>query len=80
MDEDVARVVHFMETGVAAERLQYVASCLPAVAALVWSSNRCATVYREPINGSQSNANESVLADTYAGGGSAAVADVVSQK
>lgn len=74
IDEDVARVLRFMEGNIAAQRLQQVARYLPEVAALIWSADRCAGLYREPILPPQSNARESVLVEKCAGDGSGAVA------
>lgn len=59
LDADVAKVARFMERNVAADRLHYVACRLPELAALIWSADRCAGIYREPILPPQSDAGES---------------------
>lgn len=73
LDEDIAKVVRFMERNVTADRLQQVASHIPEVAALIWSPDRCTGLYKEPIRASarRSDASESVLAGTCVGDGSA---------
>ena len=79
LDEDVAIVIDFMERHVPADRLAFVAACLPKLANLLWSPenprDRCASVYRSlgfncaPLP----SASESSLGQRYADGGSAAV-------
>jgi hypothetical protein len=50
LDEDVAKVVEFMERRVPANRLMEVAQSLPAIARVLWSEDRCATTYKEPLS------------------------------
>ena len=76
LDENVAKVVEFMERTVPADRLVNVAQRLPAIARVLWSEDRCAATYKEPLSRAiQSAANESDLALHCAGGDSAVVAD-----
>jgi hypothetical protein len=42
LDEYVASVVEFMEAHLPADRLEYVAERMPAIAKVLWSSDRCA--------------------------------------
>ena len=42
LDEYVAQVVDFMESTLPADRLEYVATRLPALARVLWSVDRCA--------------------------------------
>ena len=72
LDEDVAKVIRFMEKNVAADRLQQVARHLPEVAALIWSADRCASLFREPLSAPPRAASESFLVETCVGDDSAA--------
>ena len=76
LDEHVAKVVEFMERTLPADRLEYVAARLPALARVLWSVDGCASVSREKL----SAANESGLAVPCAGDGSAVAEDVDLQK
>jgi hypothetical protein len=76
LDEHVASVVEFMEKSLPADRLEYVATRLPALARVLWSVDRCASVSREKL----STANESGLAGTYADDDSAVVGGVGERK
>ena len=75
LDEHIAKVLEFMERELPADRLEYVATRLPALARVLWSEDRCVSVAREPIRASQSAASVSDLADSCAGGDSVAVTD-----
>jgi len=79
LEDDVARVLSFMEREVSADRLEYVATRLPALAKIIWTSERCATLARSPIRATQSASSECGLVGTYAGDGSAAVVGVGEQ-
>lgn len=79
LDEDVARVVRFMERSVTADRLQYVACHLPEVAALIWSPDHCAGLYRKPIHGTPLAASESVPVARCVDGDSVAARDTLVQ-
>lgn len=70
LSEHVAKVAEFMEREIPADRLEYVASRLPAIARVLWSEGKCGSLTREPIRATQSNANESGLAARYVGDGS----------
>jgi hypothetical protein len=67
LDEHVASVVEFMERQVPADRLEYVATRLPAIARVIWAPERCAHVYREPIRATRSTASESCPAGPCVG-------------
>jgi hypothetical protein len=74
LDEHVAKVLEFMEREVPADRLEYVASRMPAIARVIWAQDRCASLFREPISRAPlSSASESGLAAPYAGDDSVAV-------
>jgi hypothetical protein len=76
LDEHVARVVEFMERAVPAARLVDVAQHLPVIARVLWSEDRCAVTYKEPLSReTQSVASESDLAARCAGGDSVAATD-----
>jgi hypothetical protein len=70
LDEHVAKVVEFMERNLPADRLEYAAMRLPAVARVLWSSERCAITSRERL----SDASESGLAAPCVGDDSAVAA------
>jgi hypothetical protein len=72
LDEHVASVVEFMERNLPADRLEYVAIRLPAVARVIWAQDRCASLAREPIRATQSSASECGLAAPCAGDDSVA--------
>lgn len=74
LDEHVARVVEFMERSLPADRLEYVATRMPAIARVLWSEDRCASRERQLI------ASESDLAHTCAGDGSGAEEDADARK
>src|SRR5258708_3355453 len=76
LDEHVANVVEFMERELPADRLEYVATRLPAIARVLWAQDRCASVARSLSRETQSIASESGLAHTCAGDGSAVAVDV----
>lgn len=76
LDSDVAEVARFMERNVAADRLHYVACRLPELAALIWSEDRCAGLYVEPLSVMRQVASESALVAACAGDGSVAEATV----
>ena len=68
LDEHVAKVLEFMEREIPADRLEYVATRLPAVARVIWTRDRCASLYREPISrATQLVASESGLVAECAG-------------
>lgn len=75
LDEHVASVVEFMERNLPADRLEYVAMRLPALARVIWTIDRSATVEYLPLNrATQSDANEFGPAASCVGGGSVAAA------
>jgi hypothetical protein len=49
LDEHVASVVEFMERNLPVDRLEYVATRLPAIARVLWSEDRCANRERQSI-------------------------------
>jgi|HubBroStandDraft_3_1064219.scaffolds.fasta_scaffold641109_2 hypothetical protein len=73
LDEHVATVVEFMERSLPADRLEYVATRLPAIARILWAVDRCALLEHSPIRASQLAASEPPLAGTCVGDDSAAV-------
>lgn len=75
LNEHVASVIEFMERNVPADRLEYVASRLPAMARVLWGQERCLSISR----GTLSTATESVLAHTCAGDGSVVAGDADGQ-
>lgn len=75
LDDDLVRVAEFMEREIVADRLSYVADRLPALARLIWSQERCASLERPPMNAMQPSASESGLAVPYAGDDSAVAMD-----
>ena len=50
LDEHVASVVEFMERNIPADRLEYVAVRLPALAKVIWSAERSARVESRPLS------------------------------
>lgn len=72
LDEYVASVVEFMERNLPADRLEYVAARLPALARVIWSADRSANVEYLPLSHApQSVATELSPAGTCADDGSA---------
>jgi hypothetical protein len=80
LDEHVASVVEFIERNLPADRLEYVATRLPAVAQVLWAQDRCGLLERIPLSETQSAASELSLAAPYAGDDSAAVVDIPVRK
>lgn len=70
LNEDVASVLEFMERNIPADRLEYVATRIPALAKVMWCGEPCASLERLPTYALQPNASESAPADTCAGGDS----------
>jgi hypothetical protein len=71
LDEHVASVIEFMERSLPADRLEYVATRLPALAKVLWAEDRCASTEPSLICASQPTASECVLEHKCVGGDSA---------
>ena len=80
LDEHVALVVEFMERHIPAERLVNVADHLPSLAKVLWSSNRCVSIFRSLKCEQQSNASESVPVGPCVGDDSVAEEDEEKRK
>jgi hypothetical protein len=80
LDYDVAKVLQYMETEVLADRLEYVAEQLPALARIIWARNHCASLGRSPIRATQSIASESAPAETNVGDDSVMAAGMCERK
>lgn len=65
LDQHVAIVVDFMERHVPADRLAFVAACLPNLANILWTpadpEDRCASVFRSRISATPRDASVSAL-------------------
>src|SRR5262249_13461751 len=73
LDEYVASVVEFMEGSLPADQLQRVAERLPALARVIWATDRSATVEYCPLSHDlQPSASEYALAAGCVGDGSEA--------
>jgi hypothetical protein len=71
LDNDLVRVAEFME--IEADRLSFVADRLPALARLIWSEQRCASLERPFTSVMPSSASESGLVAPCAGDDSVVV-------
>jgi hypothetical protein len=76
LDSDLVRVAEFMEREITADRLSFVADRLPALARLIWSEQRCASLERPLTSVTLSTASESGPVAPCVDGDSVAVADV----
>lgn len=76
LDVDLMRVAEFMEREVSADRLPFVANRLPALARLIWSVERCASIERTLTSETPLTASESGLVAPCAGGDSVAAMGV----
>jgi len=79
LDEHIAKVLEFMEKEIPADRLEYVATQLPAVARVLWAGDRCALLERTPLSATQPIASECNLVPSCAGDGSVAAGDTARQ-
>lgn len=75
LESDLVRVAEFMEREVTADRLCHVADRLPALARLIWSEQRCASLERPLTSVRLSGASESGPVGLCVDGDSVAVTD-----
>jgi hypothetical protein len=81
LDEHVAMVVEFMERNLPVDRLEYVASRIPALARVLWSIDRCAFVEKSLLSHeTQLSASECAPVGLCAGDDSVVEAGVGARK